>query len=168
MSIIINNERFFAAHYLYYPPQDLVFYISNTSNKIVFIDSTGQESGNGLLPYDHFPVDQVEIKKYLSKLSSNPYTDRPMDDLFMSKALTHEPYYRNIALHKDQLWVQLAREDTTKPNWVVTTLSGEVLKSFIGPKNISGIKIHKDRMYGVEKSPVGAVAVVSYTLKETR
>lgn len=160
------NARFFLAYYLYNSAQDVVHYIKNTSNEIIGIDSLGNESVNGLLPYEHFPTDKQEVSRYLDRTTSTGYYDSNQE--IEKKLLNHEPYYWNIALYENQLWVHLAREDTTKPNWVVTTLSGEVLKSFFGPNNISGIKIHNGRMYGVEKSLDGVVSVVSYTLKETQ
>lgn len=160
------NARFFFAHYLYDSTQDVVLYIKNTSNEIVGIDSLGNESVNGLLPYEHFPPNKKAVSRYLDRTTSTGYYDTNQE--IKKKLLDHEPIYRNIALYKNQLWVHLAREDTTKPNWVVTALSGEVLKSFFGPNNISGIEINNDRMYGVERSSDGGVSVVSYTLTESQ
>jgi len=140
-----NNERFFKAFYLYDPYHDEVLYIKNTSNEIIAIDSAGNRHIKGHLPYEQVPLDQEKLERTLENVN---YFYSGMEEIAREKLLPHEPYYWNIVLNNDRLWVNLARSDTSKPNWVITTLDGEVLESFHGPQSISNVSIRDNRMYG--------------------
>ncbi|MEX1011833.1 MAG: hypothetical protein WDZ29_07205 [Balneolaceae bacterium] len=154
---------FFKAFYRYHPVRDQVFYIQNNSNKIVVIDSAGNEQINGYLPYDHFPPDPEEIE---SILAGSTYYFTEMRAIVESKLLPHEPYYRNVELVGDRLWVQLARSDPEQPNWVITSLEGDVLESFHGPTDISSLTIRGNRMYGSFQDSIDTPYLVGYELVE--
>ena len=78
-----------------------------------------------------------------------------MTEVIQDEILKHEPYYWNVILNNDLLWINLARSDDSKPNWVVTTLSGEIKEVFFGPKKIRTVRIHEGFLYEAETNESG-------------
>lgn len=140
-----NDERLPGAFYLYDSSTGDVIYIKNRSNEIVSIDSSGSESVNGYLPYDRFPANAEEIGQSVEQME-----DRVpgMGTFLRSRLLVHEPYYRNVIYSEETLWVELARSDRNKPNWIITSLSGEILESFHGPTGLFMPTVHGNSLYG--------------------
>lgn len=160
---VINRSGFYNAFYNFDPDQQKVILVTNTSNEIISIDTSGNEQVIGHLPYERFPITAGNRKKSKANLN-NHYLD--MGEIIEEKLLPHEPYYRNVILHENQLWIHLSRSDPEKPNWIVTTLQGSVLQSFKGPAEISSVSINGDRMYGEEKTESGEVFLVGSELKQ--
>jgi hypothetical protein len=158
---VINNRRFKRSFYTFRPETDEVLLIQNTSNDITVIDSSGKETVNGQLPYERFPVNRRSLDESLVNVN---YSYAGMEEIVQDKLLDYEPYYRNVVLHDNRLWVNLARSDSDKPNWVVTTLEGELLEAFHGPEEITEVTIHGNRMYGSVRDTDGAVYLVGYEL----
>jgi hypothetical protein len=158
-----NNLRFYNAFYNYLPDRDDVILVENTSNEIVAIDSTDNETVIGYLPYERFPLDGEKLEESLVNVN---YYYSGMEEIVREKLLEHEPYYWNVILHEGRLWVNLARSDSSSPNWIITTLEGEVLEAFRGPEKISEVTISGNRIYGSEKDDDGATYLVGYELKE--
>lgn len=154
-----SSSQFSRGFYNFDPHKNEVVYITNTSNEIIIIDSSGNEKVSGHLPFQRYPYDK-------GKSLHNAVLPPELKKIFESKLLKFESYYRNVILHEDQLWVNLALEDRSKPNWVVTSLTGEVMKSFKGPEHIVNARIKDDHLYGGEKEKDGAIVFVSYQLME--
>lgn len=150
-----TNPLFWEAFYLYNPKVDEVIYINNNSNEIISIDSLEIESIKGYLPFERFPPNEKEINDRIK--SSKDFTSQmgrsasDMEKIITSKLLPHEPFYYNIILDKNRLWVHLSRTDISKPNWIITDLKGNIIEAFHGPTNISQVVIHENRLYGAEK-----------------
>lgn len=158
-----NNSRFYQAFYNYYPDSDEVILIQNTSNEIIAIDSLDNETVIGHLPYERF---QLNKDNFISTLRNVNYHYSGMDAIVRDKLLEHEPYYRNVILHEDRLWIKLMRSDEDKPNWIITNLEGEVLESFHGPESISEVAIHGNRMYGSIRDEDEVLYLAGYELRE--
>lgn len=158
-----NNRRFKRTFYMYRPETDEVLLVHNTSNNIIAMNSSGEETVMGQLPYERFDVDRRGIEKSLVNVN---YSYDGMKGIVQEKLLDHEPYYRNVVLHNNRLWVNLARSDGDRPNWIVTTLDGNLLEAFIGPDEITGVTIHSNRMYGSVRDADGAVYLVGFELYE--
>ena len=137
--------------------------VENTSNEIVAIDSTDRETVIGYLPYERFPIDGEKLEESLVNVN---YYYSGMEEIVREKLLDHEPYYWNVILHEGRLWVNLARSDSDSPNWIITTLEGEVQEAFQGPEKISEVTISGNRMYGSVKDADGATYLVGYELKK--
>jgi len=151
----VVNIRFWKAFYLYDSKSNKVIYINNDSNEITEIDTLEHEVIKGYLPFERFVPDEKIIneevdysKKFASQMKQNA---SKMERLIQEKLLPHEPFYRNIVLEDQKLWVNLARSDTSKPNWIITNLNGEVLEAFHGPVNISEVTINNGMLYGMMK-----------------
>jgi hypothetical protein len=158
-----NNLRFYNAFYNFLPDDDEVILVENTSNEIVAIDSSDHETVIGYLPYEQFPTDDEKLEESLVNVN---YYYSGMEEIVREKLLEHEPYYWNVILHEGRLWVNLARSDSSSPNWIITTPEGEVLEAFRGPEMISEVTISGNRIYGSEKDDDGATYLVGYELKE--
>lgn len=157
------NRRFFRSFYQYDPGKNDVIMVRNTSNEIIVIDSSDNESVIGYLPYERFPIDREKLQESLVNVN---YYYSGMEEIVREKLPDHEPYYWNVILHEGRLWVNLARSDSESPNWIITNLEGEVQESFRGPEEISEVTIHEDRLYGSVRDSDGAVFLVGYELKE--
>lgn len=157
-----DNPRFYKAFYNFEPESNQVILIRNNSNKIISIDSLNNESVIGALPYEQFQVQEDELNKSL--VNANHFYSG-MKEIIQEKILKHEPYYWNVILHKNHLWINLARSDTSKPNWIVSTLDGEIKESFVGPRRIRSVRIHDGFFYGVETDVDGQMFLVGYSLK---
>jgi|GEM_PF-3710548 hypothetical protein len=55
-----------------------------------------------------------------------------------------------------------------KPNWVVTTLSGEIKEVFFGPKKIRTVRIHEGFLYRAETNESGETFFVGYSLENIK
>jgi hypothetical protein len=91
-----------------------------------------------------------------------------MTEVIQNKILKHEPYYWNVILHNNHLWINLARSDNSKPNWIVSTLDGEIKEVFFGPKKIRSVRIHDDLFYGAETDADGQMFLVGYSLENIK
>lgn len=157
---VSNNRRFFSMFYRYDPVRDNVIAIKNNSNKIIAIDSTNHETVIGYLPYERFLLNREKVGESLGNVN---FYYSGMGELVRDKLLEHEPYYRNVILHENRLWVNLARSENS-PNWVITYLDGEVLDAFRGPDQISEVTVNGNRMYGSVRDADGEVYLVGYKL----
>lgn len=157
----LNNARFIKGYYNYLPESDEVILVRNTSNEVVSIDSDDNERVIGYLPYDRLPTNREAVRNSLGNLSS--YWSG-MENYVNDKILPHEPYYWNVTLHENQLWVHLEREDKDKPDWVITTLEGEVLEAFHIPTYIQQLSISGNRFYGVVPGEDGAQYFAGFEL----
>lgn len=160
---IHNNHRFYRSFYTYRADTDEVLLIQNTSNEIVSVDSSGKETVKGYLPYERFPKDRSKLNESLENVN---YSYAGMEEIVRDKLLDHEPYYWNVILHENRLWVNLARSDSDSPNWIITDMEGEILESFHGPEEISEVTIYENRMYGSVRDSDGAVYLVGYVMTE--
>ncbi len=158
-----NNRRFYKGFYNFNPETDEVILIHNTSNEIIAIDTSEKETVIGYLPFERFPLDRKKLEGSLVNVN---YHYSGMKEIVQDKFLEHEPYYSNVILHQNRLWINLARADSKSPNWIITTLNGEVLKAFRIPENISEVTIHGNRMYGSVLNSDETVYLVGYELKE--
>lgn len=159
----VMRSQFWRAFYRYNPVKDEVLYITNTSNKIIGIDSTGNEYVKGRLPFERITLSRQEIKQAVN-LNKLPTRFSKMGQIVRKKLLEYEPLYRNVVLVKDRLWVHLTRLDKSKPNWIITTLKGKVLNSFCGPNDISVVTISGRRMYGQVRDSSGVTYLAGYKL----
>ncbi|MEX1011829.1 MAG: hypothetical protein WDZ29_07185 [Balneolaceae bacterium] len=160
---VSNNNRFFEAFYQYDPVRDEVMYITNTSNEIIGIDSSGDEFVKGYLPFERFQPDDSDIER---SMENSTYYYRGMESIIRDKLLPHEPYYRKVILDEERLWIQFSRSDTTQPNWMITTTEGNITATFIGPGDIERVQIRGQRMYGSVEGSDGTVYLVGYELTE--
>lgn len=159
---LLNNRRFYNAFYHYRPETDEVILVKNTSNEIISIDASDNESVKGYLPYYWFPINREELESSMSNVN---HFYSGMEEIVQSKLLEHEPYYWNVILHDDRLWVNMALSDNNSPNWIITTLNGEVLESFHGPEQISEVTIHRNNLYGSVTGKDGEVWLVGYEVE---
>lgn len=163
-----TNPLFWEAFYLYNSKENEVIYINNNSNKIIGIDSLENERIKGYLPFEHFSSNSKEIenrinssKKFTSQMGRNAST---MEQIIRSKLLAHEPFYYNIILHENRLWIHLARSDSSKPNWIITDLKGDIIEAFHGPTNISQIVIHENKIFGRQEDSDGTIYLTGYKM----
>lgn len=156
-----NNLRFYNVFYNYRPETDEVVLVDNTSNEIISIDSTEAETVIGYLPFERFMIGRKILNDSMSNVN---FYYSGMEDIVREKILDHEPYYWNVILHGDRLWVNMARSAGDSPNWVITNLQGEILEAFHGPEKISEVTIHENRMYGSVKDSEGITYLVGYEL----
>lgn len=121
------NPRFSKAFYLYDQTRNQFIYIKNTDNTIYEIEENGEKNKAGYLPFDKFPVDQKKVEESLKDLSTfYPSVVEEEKD----KILRHEPFFEHIKLINDELWLNLSRSDSTKPNFISTTVTGKVKRAF--------------------------------------
>jgi hypothetical protein len=156
-----NNQRFYKAFYNFEHESNQVILVRNNSNEIISIDSSNNESVIGDLPYEQFQIQEDELNKSLVDVN---YFYSGMKEIIQEKILKHEPYYWNVILNNDLLWINLARSDTSKPNWIITTLDGKVINSFIGPEDIISVKIQGNKLYGSIIDADGRAFLVGYSL----
>ncbi len=156
-----SNSRFWRTFYLPIPNTEKILLISNNSNKIVQIDSSGNKRVQGRLPFEHFQVNREEIENNFNTSSPN---NSKMKKLVLDLMMDHEPYYHNVVLNGNRLWIQLARRDTSKPNWIITDLNGNVIESFTGPSNISKTVVIGNKMYGALSKKNGAQTFAGFEL----
>lgn len=160
-----SNARFLRGFYQYDPCRDEVIYITNVSNEIIAIGPEGHERVSGYLPYEHFPSRNDKENPARSMPFADRYTSEMKSEI-ERKLLPHEPYYWHMFLEGNRLWVHLARSDPEKPDWVITTLDGQILKSFRSPVKINSIKVHEDRMFVTGEDSAGVTYLAGYTLVE--
>lgn len=157
----VTNPRVLTGFYFFEKNTDQIIYFTNSANELIAIDSTDKEKVRGFLPFNQFPVRETEIDKSLEKLSGyNVEQARSVEEIILS----HEPYYKNAIISQDHIWLEISREDTLKPNWLVVTLSGDVIKSFRGPKKFEAQQVWNNRLYGVKRENNGALYLVGYEL----
>ena len=156
-----SNSWFWYTFYLPIPNANDILLISNNSNKIVRIDSSGNKNIQGLLPFDHFQINKEEIENNFNTSSPN-YAK--MKQLVLDLMMDHEPYYHNVILNGNRLWIQLARSDTSKPNWIITDLNGNVIESFTGPSNISKTVVIGNKIYGALSKKNGAQTFAGFEI----
>jgi len=162
---IHNNSRFYKAFYNFEPESNQVILVRNNSNKIISIDSLNNESVIGDLPYEQFQIQEDELNKSL--INANHFYSG-MKEIIQKKILKHEPYYWNVILHKNHFWINLARSDDSKPNWIVSTLNGEIKEVFFGPRKIRSVRIHDGFFYGVETDDDGQMFLVGYSFESIK
>ncbi len=158
---VFNSEFFYKIFYLFNPVREIVYVISNHSNEIVAIDSTGRKSVTGLLPFEKFPIDEKKLEETVQNVN---YHFEEMEGIVNDKILSHEPYYRNALWHDGQLWIQITRTDNRKPNWIVSSPAGEVKKTFRGPEDIENVRIRGNRLYGSITNSDGEVFFAGFKL----
>ncbi|MEX1120647.1 MAG: hypothetical protein WED82_00840 [Balneolales bacterium] len=144
-----SNFRFRRAFYLYNSAKREIIYIKNTSNKITVIDDKGTERNAGHLPFEHYSLNKEIVDDYINSYSNFGYESDRIQ-LIRSKFLDREPYYVNIFLDESQLWVQLSRKDKAAPDWVITSLTGDIQAVFKGPEDFRPIAVHNGRLYGAK------------------
>jgi hypothetical protein len=160
--MMLENHRFQGAFYNYMPDTDEVVYVKNTSNEIRSIDSEGKETVIGRLPYNRVPINQERVEGSIDDFREHaPF----MEGIVREKILDHEPFYWNVMLKENRLWVHLEREDKDKPDWLITTLNGEVLDSFHIPNYIWAMNMVGNRFYGAIPGDNGEVYFVGYELR---
>jgi len=141
------DNRFRRSFYLFNKQGSELIYINNWSNEIWTIDQNGSERLAGRLPFEHFPIDQ-SVNEYIDRIADVYESNRVR--LIESKFLDHEPYYRNIYLDNDKLWVRFARENETDTEWAISTISGEIEAMFRNPENFDPLTVHNGRLYGLQ------------------
>lgn len=141
------DNRFQRAFYLFNSQGSEPVYISNWSNEIWTVDENGNKQLAGSLPFEHFPTDE-SVNEYIKRISEIYETERVQ--LIESKFLDYEPYYRNIYLDNDKLWVHFARENETDPEWAISTISGEIEAMFRNPDNFEPLTVHDGKLYGLQ------------------
>lgn len=157
----VTNPRVLTGFYFFEKNTDQIIYFTNSANELIAIDSTDKEKVKGFLPFNQFPIRKNEIDKSLEKLSDyNVEQARSVEKIILS----HEPYYKNAIISQDHIWLEISREDSLKPNWLVVTLSGDVIKSFRGPKKFEAQQVWNNRLYGVKRENNGALYLVGYEL----
>lgn len=161
-SRVMSNDRFRRAFYHYLPDTDEVIYVQNTSNEILSIDSQGKETVIGKLPYNRVPINEERVQSSIDQISEH-YSF--MESTIRSKILDHEPYYWNVMLHETNLLVHLEREEKDKPDWLITTLNGEVLDSFHVPHYFWSLTIVGNRLYGAMPGDEGEMYFAGYELR---
>lgn len=142
------DDRFRRTFYLFNRQGSEPIYINNWSNEIWTIDQNGNEQLVGKLPFEHFPIDE-SVNEYIERIADVYESDRVQ--LIESKFLDYEPYYRNIYLDNDKLWVRFARENETDPEWAVSTISGEIEAIFKNPENFDPLTVFNGRLYGIQQ-----------------
>lgn len=160
-----NNSRFYKVFYNFEPESNDVVLVQNNSNKIISIDSLNNESKIGVLPYEQF---QLQLDEFNKSLENVNYYYSGMKEIVESKILNHEPYYWNVILDKNLLWINLARSDDSKPNWIVSTLNGEIKEVFFGPRKVRSVSIHDGFFYGAETDADGQMFLVGYSLESIK
>lgn len=156
-----TRSDFQGSFYHFHPRTGNVILVHNNSNKIESLSENGELEALGRLPFEKFPIDMEKNKEWLELISDYPPEQL---ELIHSRFLPHEPFYNTILLDGDTLWVQLSREDKTLPNWIVTTLDGEILKVFYGPDGFGRIIVRDNRMYGVYHGLFFEPALAGYEL----
>lgn len=156
-----SNRWFWYSFYLPIPNTEEILLISNNSNNILKIDFSENKSIQGQLPFEHFQVNKEEVENTFNSSSPN---HSKMKKLVLDLMMNHEPYYHNVVLNGNRLWIQLARSDTSKPNWVITDLYGNVIESFTGPSNISKTVVIGNKMYGALSKKNGAQTFAGFEL----
>ena len=141
------DNRFQRAFYLFNSQGAEPVYVSNWTNEIWAIDQNGSKQLAGRLPFEHFPTDE-SVNEYIERISDIYETERVQ--LIESKLLDYEPYYRNIYLDNDKLWVHFARENETDPEWAISTISGEIEAMFRNPDNFDPLTVHNGKLYGLQ------------------
>jgi len=141
------DNRFRRSFYLFNKQGSEPIYINNWSNEIWTIDQNGRERLAGRLPFEHFPIDE-SVNEYIERIADVYESNRVQ--LIESKFLDYEPYYRNIYLDNDKLWVRFARENETDPDWAISTISGEIEAMFRNPENFDPLTVHNGRLYGLQ------------------
>lgn len=133
----------------------------NDSNKIELLSEHDEPVTIGHLPYEQFPLDMEKNREWLGLISN--YSDDRLK-LIHSKFLPHEPFYHNVLLDGDTFWIELNRQDKELPNWIITTLEGEILKVFHGPEDLKRAVVREDRLYGVYHGYANEPALAGYEL----
>lgn len=157
-----NSIYFSKTAYLYHPNSNSVILVSNSSNDIVAIDPNGNRTIIGNLPYEKRYIDKDDVTQ---SLIGNVELLKSMKNEVYNKLMDVHPYYLQAFLNDDELWIELNRLDSAKPNWIVTNFEGEIQKSFILPDSFYEIhKIVDNKIYGVAKDSLNASYFTAYEL----
>lgn len=153
------NPRLYKAFYLYSKEKNKIVYVENTHNHIYeFQDS--EKNIIGYLPFEKFSVNTEELDESLNNLSTfYPFVVNEIK----KKMLKHEPLYGHVKLINNRLWLNIARSDSTKPNFISTTLSGKVTKSFFTKEEMEVVQV-SDTLIISKVIKKGVSHIVGYKL----
>ncbi len=159
----VRNSIFFSkTAYLYHPNSNSVILVSNSSNVITAIDPNGNRTIIGKLPYEKRYIDKDDVTQ---SLIGNVELLKSMNNEVYNKLMDVHPYYLQAFLNDDELWIELNRLDSTKPNWIVTNFEGEIQKSLILPDSFYEIhKIVDNKIYGVAKDSLNSSYFTAFEL----
>jgi len=157
----VDNFRFFNAYYSYLPDTDEVIYVRNNSNEIKSIDASNNETIIGFLPFEQVPLNMNEVNGLLNYFRNQV----PGSVSYLrEKFLEYEPYYWRILLNDGRLFVHFERSEKDKPDWVITTLDGEILGSFHIPMYIQQLAVNGNRLFVATTGEDGTVYLAGYDL----
>lgn len=142
------DDEYRRGFYLFRPETSEVVYVTNTSNEIRILRPDGEHRTAGYLPYERRANDLGEINRRLRTLSDTYDAERV--ERIRDKYLETEPYYLNMYLDGDRLWIRFSRSDSTAPDWAVTGLDGQVQALFRSPVNFQPLAADRGRLYGVQ------------------
>lgn len=143
------DDRYKRTFYLFNQHNNQLITINNWSNEIWLQDQNGDEQMTGLLPFEHFPIDE-SVNENIERITEFGYRAERIQ-LIESKYLDHEPYFQSIYLDRDKLWIRFAREDKSDPEWAISTTSGEIEAVFHNPENFDPLTVHNGRLYGLQQ-----------------
>lgn len=160
-AIVLDNVRFYNAYYSFLPDSDEVIMVRNNSNEIVSIDASDNETLLGYLPFEQVPLNMQEVTGLVNRLSN----EVPGSASYVrGKFLDHEPYYWRVLLDDNRFFVHLERSEKDKPDWIITTLAGEILGSFHIPMYIQHLAVNGNRLFVSTTDEDGTVYLAGYDL----
>lgn len=142
------STRFHAAFYRYRPTTGDVLYVTNTSPKIRLLGWDGGVRVSGLLPHEEVPLNRQAVQAYLDRISDTYPEERKQR--IRARYLDHEPYFQQLFLDGNRIWVRLSRSDPEAPEWLVTDLEGNIHTAFRHPDNFEALGVHNGRLYGIQ------------------
>lgn len=142
------SDEYRRGFYFYRPESGEAVYVTNTSNEIRILRPDGESRTAGHLPYEHRANELSEINRRLRSLSDTYEAERV--ERIREKYLETEPYYHDMYLDGDRLWVRFSRSDSTTPDWAVAGLDGQVQAMFHSPENFQPLAVDRGQLYGVQ------------------
>ncbi|MCH8559014.1 MAG: 6-bladed beta-propeller [Balneolia bacterium] len=160
----ITNVRFFNAFFSYLPDSDEVILVKNNSNEILFVDASGNETVRGYLPFEQVPLNMDEVNGMVNYYRNEvPGSANTLRNQF----LEHEPYYWRVLQNDDRLFVHFERSEKDKPDWVITTLDGEVMGSFHIHMYIQHLAVNGNRLFVSTTGDDGTVYLAGFDLVDS-
>lgn len=156
------NENLFKAFYHYKNDTLGVAYIENNSNHLYQLDESGNKISLGEIPFEMIDLSKSEKNELVSELSGYRSDDAKK---LRSELPDYKPFYKNAFFFDNHIWLQLNRNDKTKPNWVRINYEAQSTGSMYLPDDMKAISFFNDFIFATKNLESGDILLIGYQIK---
>ena len=153
-SISVSNHPAGYKRFIAYDKEKSRVLIANGETGEIAVQNPDQSNRKTVrLPVEIVPIDSNDKTAYLDNIrrGSGPQAANRANELY----LDHEPVIKQFVLADDgTYWIETARLDLDKPDWVVADSTGEIIGSFHSEQISEGVQAYRlhavrgNKLYG--------------------